>query len=108
MYSSLINNEASQLHRKNSFREKAVSKLTSSSFDGSKTSAGREGLKQTTGWVRSVTYDFACSTTQPSAVEGSGRWKYATDNTAGLPNYTFQLNYITGRSACKPDTDTKT
>ena len=61
-----------------------------------------------TDWVRWVTYDFACSTTQPSAVEGSDRWKYATDKTGGLPNYTFQLIYIIGRSARKPDTDTET
>ena len=70
-------------------------------------SARREGLEQTTGWVRWVTYNFAWSTTQPSAVEGSDRQKYTTNNTGGLSNYVFQLIYITGQNAPKPDTDTK-
>ena len=69
---------------------------------------GRGSNRHLTGSVRWVTYDFACSSTQPSAVEGSDRGKYATDNIGGLPNYTCQLIYITGRSAPKPDTDTKT
>ena len=33
-------------------------------------------------------------------------WRYITDHTGGLPSYTFQLMYITGRIAYKPDTDT--
>ena len=60
--SSLINEQASQLHRKNGFREKTVSKPTSSSFDGSKTSAGRKGGAQTDNWLGAlghwVTHDF--------------------------------------------------
>ena len=73
--------------RTRSFR--AIKTRTSPSFDGSKTSAGGEGLKQTAGWVHWVTCDFACFTTQPSAVEGSDGWQYVLDNNGGLPNYTF-------------------
>ena len=59
-------------------------------------SEGRGSNRQLAGTrARWVTYHFASSTTQPSTVEG------------GLPNFMFQLIYITGRSAPKPDTDTK-
>ena len=105
--SSLIKTQASQLHRKNGFREKLyLDQLVLVLM--AQSSGGREGLEQTIGWVRWATYDFACSTTQPSAVQASDGWKYVTYNTGDLPNYTFQVIYnINGRSANKPDSDTK-
>ena len=102
---SLINKQASQLHRKDGFREKAVSKPTSSSFDGSKTSAGRGGSnRQLAGALGH--HDLACCSyyTAYSAVEGSDGWKHITDNTGGLPDYTFQLIDITGRRTKHPQT----